>query len=423
MVKKYLVIIIFLIAGFKSKAQDLSEKLTAAAMKTWPDTAKNAYQNGFLMQAMADVWQSTAQADHYNYIKKSVNSLLEQNDFATLKLMPQTVNAIRLLYNVSGEEKYYKALLKLNQSDFTFDPDLSSPKQKITQPAFNQLLNRLTQKSADGTISFKTTDANEAGKLISAANNLKLAAIPKSGNGKTVMLDSYFNNEYLKNAAGQTVSFHYKWDELDNNGFYFFKNVFQYRGAKTATLNAAPTAQNLKGSDIYIIVDPDTQKETEKPNYVNQQDATAVADWVKAGGVLLVLANDAGNCDLEHLNILTEKFGMHFNEDSRNKVTGNQFEMGALQIPPTDPVFKTAKKVYIKEISTFKLSPPAVASFTEGKEVIVATAKYGKGSVFAVGDPWFYNEYTDGRKLPASFDNFKACQDLVSWLLKQVPAK
>jgi unsaturated rhamnogalacturonyl hydrolase len=43
-----------------------------------------------------------------------------------------------------------------------------------------------------------------------------------------------------------------------------------------------------------------------------------------------------------------------------------------------------------------------------------------KAAVFAVGDPWFYNEYTDGRKLPPEYDNFKAANDLVSWLVKQI---
>jgi unsaturated rhamnogalacturonyl hydrolase len=39
--------------------------------------------------------------------------------------------------------------------------------------------------------------------------------------------------------------------------------------------------------------------------------------------------------------------------------------------------------------------------------------------VFAIGDPWLYNEYADGRKLPADFDNYKAAEDLVKWLLGQ----
>jgi len=55
--------------------------------------------------------------------------------------------------------------------------------------------------------------------------------------------------------------------------------------------------------------------------------------------------------------------------------------------------------------------------------VIIAVAKYGKGTVFAVGDPWFYNEYTDGRKLPYDFQNFEAANDFVKWLAQQIPAK
>jgi unsaturated rhamnogalacturonyl hydrolase len=49
----------------------------------------------------------------------------------------------------------------------------------------------------------------------------------------------------------------------------------------------------------------------------------------------------------------------------------------------------------------------------------MATAKYGKGTVFAIGDPWLYNEYVDGRKLPAEFQNFDAAHELVDWLIKQ----
>jgi unsaturated rhamnogalacturonyl hydrolase len=51
----------------------------------------------------------------------------------------------------------------------------------------------------------------------------------------------------------------------------------------------------------------------------------------------------------------------------------------------------------------------------------MATAKYGKGTVFAVADPWVYNEYTDGRNLPPEYDNLAGATELVSWLVKQVP--
>ena len=51
----------------------------------------------------------------------------------------------------------------------------------------------------------------------------------------------------------------------------------------------------------------------------------------------------------------------------------------------------------------------------------MAVAKYGKGTVFAVVDPWLYNEYTDGRKLPAEYDNYAAGKELVRWVLAQIP--
>jgi unsaturated rhamnogalacturonyl hydrolase len=49
--------------------------------------------------------------------------------------------------------------------------------------------------------------------------------------------------------------------------------------------------------------------------------------------------------------------------------------------------------------------------------------KLGKGTVFATADPWLYNEYTDGRKLPMEYQNLQAANDLVKWLIKQIPVK
>jgi unsaturated rhamnogalacturonyl hydrolase len=171
---------------------------------------------------------------------------------------------------------------------------------------------------------------------------------------------------------------------------------------------------------VYIIVDPDTDKESPKPNYITPKDAQVIYDWVKAGGVLLLMTNDSGNAEFTHFNQLPEKFGMHFNENSINHVTGNQFEMGALYMQSADAIFKTSKKVYIKELATLSLKDPAKAAYKNSAgDVIMATAKVGKGTVFAVGDPWFYNEYLDGRKLPMEFENYKAASDLVKWLLKQ----
>ncbi|MES2006443.1 MAG: DUF4350 domain-containing protein [Bacteroidota bacterium] len=239
---------------------------------------------------------------------------------------------------------------------------------------------------------------------------------------QTVTLDYYFNNEYKKNAAGEMVRFHYTWEDKASSGFSVWGEVFKKNGCTIKSLETAPTADRLKGTDVYIIVDPDTKKETANPHFIEEADIKAITDWVSKGGVLVMMANDSANVELPHFNQLAAKFGIHFNDDIRNRVTGNQFDMGAFMVPANDPILKTAKKIYMKELCTLGLSGIAKPLFTDKGDVIFATAKYGKGTVFAVGDPWIYNEYCNGR-LTADFDNDKAADDLTKWLMQQVPVK
>ncbi|HEV8133314.1 MAG TPA: glycoside hydrolase family 88 protein [Pyrinomonadaceae bacterium] len=262
-------------------------------------------------------------------------------------------------------------------------------------------------------------DPKGIGAFLMASNEMNIAAKQSTGKGKTVVLDSYFNNETKKDATGEIVSWHYKWDELPNSGFSLWGNVFRAFGVKTDTLYSAPSAANLNGADIYIIVDPDTETETPKPNYVSSNDVRVISNWVKAGGVLVLMGNDVGNAEFDHFNELARAFGIEFNKDSRNKVPGNDYSMGRLVVQPPHPIFKTARNLYLKEISTLQVKSPARAVFIDKGDNIMAVAKFGKGTVFAVGDPWLYNEYTDGRKLPAEYDNFKAANDLALWLIQQ----
>ena len=268
-----------------------------------------------------------------------------------------------------------------------------------------------------------TNDAKGVGAFIQAAVEMERLANVSKGKEKTVMLDSYFNDERKKDVTGAAYPYHYKWEERDNNGFSLLGHIFSNYGLNLATLYQAPTAANLKPASIYLIVDPDVPKENPNAKYMEPAHATAISNWVKAGGVLLVLHNDTGNAEFKNFNMLMSKFGLTFKENSINHVEGSKFEQGAVMIPAGNPVFKTAKKIYIKEISTFALSGPGKSVLNQNGEVAVAMAKYGKGTVLAVGDPWFYNEYTDGRKLPASFENFKAANDVVAWLVQQIPAK
>ncbi|RZL32741.1 MAG: glycoside hydrolase family 88 protein, partial [Pedobacter sp.] len=86
-----------------------------------------------------------------------------------------------------------------------------------------------------------TNDAKGIGSFILAANEMELAALPKPAKGKTVTLDSYFNNEVKKDQSGNDLSWHYKWDERGNNGFTFLGEVFERKGFTNKTLYQAPT--------------------------------------------------------------------------------------------------------------------------------------------------------------------------------------
>ena len=239
------------------------------------------------------------------------------------------------------------------------------------------------------------------------------------GINKTVVLDEYYNSEWKKNAKGVPERFHYVWDDTANSGFSILGSKIVKLGASIDSLCEAPTAENLKRASVYVIVDPDTPLETEHPNYVEPPAIEAIVQWVNAGGILVLMENDKGNAEFEHFNTLSEKFGIHFNEDSRNKVTGTAYDMGKFDTFPDHPLFKGVKCIYMKEISTLKIQQPATAIFSDNGDVIIAYAKVGKGGVFAVGDPWLYNEYIEHRKLPAKFENDIAAENLFRWLLEQ----
>lgn len=265
-------------------------------------------------------------------------------------------------------------------------------------------------------------DPKGIGAFLLAADEMAM----KPSTGKTVLLDQYFNNEHHKDITGANVRFHYIWDELDNNGYAIWGGIFNRLGAHTDTLPTAPTATSLAKASVYIIVDPDNEKESPAPNYPSDADINGIENWVKAGGVLVLMSNDSANCEFTHFNRLAARFGIQFNFDCYHKVTGSQFEMGAFTMKPMtvqDGIFKTTDKIYIKELSTLTLSGPAKPVFTDAGHNIMAVARVGKGTVFAVGDPWFYNEYTDGRKLPADFENYNAARDLAQWLLAQSKTK
>ena len=234
-----------------------------------------------------------------------------------------------------------------------------------------------------------------------------------------VGLDNWYNHE---TSAKTGKPFHYLWTDTAWSGYSRWGKIFTDKGAKISTL-ACPNAESLAKIVVYIIVDPDTTAENPSPNYIVPEEAMAIETWVKNGGVLMILANDGPNCEFTHLNQLSSRFGIIFNHVTLHPVFNNKWDMGASTNLPAHPIFKGVKKIYLKEISSLKLSYPAKAILTENNQVLMAESKFGKGLVVTVGDPWIYNEYIDHDRLPQDFENRKAAENLSDYLLKNARTK
>ena len=212
-------------------------------------------------------------------------------------------------------------------------------------------------------------------------------------------------------------------DDKANSGFSKLGDIFDAKGALLKTIDQVPAKAVLGYLDVYMIVDPDTTAENPNPNYITEDDVNSIKDWVNKGGVLVLMANDGPNCEFTHFNKLAETFGFHFVPVTMNPVTGHDWEMGAETNFPDHPLFKGVKKIYMKEVAPIRLSKaakPLLVDGKDGKSIYIAETSYGKGKVLAIGDPWLYNEYIDNNRLPESFENTKAANKLVDYLLSEV---
>ncbi|MBK8951018.1 MAG: glycoside hydrolase family 88 protein [Chitinophagaceae bacterium] len=266
-------------------------------------------------------------------------------------------------------------------------------------------------------------DPKGVGAFLLASNEMEMLSTLSTGKGKTVLLDRFFNSEKRKDVTGADVYWHYVWNERSHPGFYTLGHIFEKNGAKLKSLDVVPTAANLKGASVYIIVDPDHKKDNPNPNYVSAKDIVAIKNWVNAGGTLLLMANDSNNCELKNFNMLAGEFGIRFTDKSINMVKNDTYEQGVVFPGKENVIFPSPAKMFLKEISTLEVKMPVQPYVFKNEDIVIAVRKLGKGKVLAVGDPWLYNEYVDGRKLPAEYENFKAAEDLVKWLLSsRVPA-
>ena len=266
-----------------------------------------------------------------------------------------------------------------------------------------------------------TNDPKGIGSFLLASTEMELIPTANLGRGDSVLLDAWFNSQKRRNAAGVDEYFHYKWNDFSSDGFSLFGHIFRSYGVKTETLYIAPTSDSLKHAQFYIIVSPDTPVKNPDPHYLQQRDADRVAMWVKKGGVLILMENDPANADIKHLDLLSNVFGIHFNQVLSHHAIGHDLEAGRISVSGAGPVFHSPHMLFMKDTCTISVNAPAISLLSDKGDVLMATAKYGKGTVLAVVDPWLYNEYTDGRKLPQTYDNFAAGEELVDWLLRQIP--
>jgi unsaturated rhamnogalacturonyl hydrolase len=261
-------------------------------------------------------------------------------------------------------------------------------------------------------------DPKGVGAFLLAGSEMDLATTEAAGRGEVVLLDAWFNSQTRKNAFGQTESFHYKWSDDSNNGYSLFGRAFQRYGATLETLPEAPTRADLAKAQIYIIASPDIPLKNPDPHYMDQASGDAIEAWVKAGGVLLLFSNDRDNTEFTHFDTLADRFGIHFNPVLSHHVVDPDHSTGEVVIPPGTGIFGAGFTGYMKDTSTITVSGPAKALVTDHGDIMIAESHLGKGVVLGVVDPWFYNEYADGRKMQ-QYHGFQAAQDVAAWALHE----
>lgn len=239
----------------------------------------------------------------------------------------------------------------------------------------------------------------------------------------TVGLDQFYNNERKRIGDTASVRYHYTWNDTADSGFSELAALFDRSGGDLDTLSTAPTREALAALDVYIIVDPDTPKESPSPNTMQDAEAAAIEEWVRGGGTLLLFSNDRGNAEFERFNSLAERFGLRFNGDSYQDVKNNRYDDGRVTALPAHPLFEGVEHLFLKQVTTIDCRGAAAPVLTLPFGTVIAESRAGRGRVLAVGDPWLYNEYLDNRRLPAGYENRRAAEQLVRWVRSDLPLR
>ena len=237
--------------------------------------------------------------------------------------------------------------------------------------------------------------------LTIAGAMLGLTAV-RLGAQTVVALDGYHNNE-------RAMPEHYQWEGTTEGSFSKLANGFREHDVQLRTLRAPIDAASLSGVNLLIIVDPDTPEETPDPKYIEDAEIEALVKWVNDGGRLVLLGNDKGHAEFMHFNRLASRFGIQFLEETYPKVSGKAI----LVATGKHSIFEGGLQAYLVEVAPLKLAAPAEPMLTHEGTDVMALAHVGRGMVFALGDPWLYDEYI------ARNDNVAIATKLFTMLLEE----
>src|SRR5579872_123177 len=226
--------------------------------------------------------------------------------------------------------------------------------------------------------------------MLVCAISAGLCLISSGAPHKVVALDGYHNDETKQ-------PLHYRWEGTDMGGFSEFGKILTSLGAELKTVHQPITPQVLAGINCFIIADPDTPAESDHPKYLESSEIDALAKWVSHGGRLVLLGNDKGNAEFEHFNQLAARFGIQFVETTFHE-SGSPTGKSKLTVTGSGPIFEGAPVFYAVDVAPLKITGKhADILLADQGTPIMALVHFGRGEVFALGDPWVYNEYI-GRK-------------------------
>lgn len=227
-------------------------------------------------------------------------------------------------------------------------------------------------------------------RIVGVLSSMILLAITTgvlAAESPVVGLDRYYHHETRNGKP-----YHYAWEDTSPAGYSQLATLIQGLGARAISVTKPASRETLSGLSVYMIVAPDTQKTVQDPNYLKDDAIEAIVTWVKAGGVLVLLNNDKDHAEFTHMNKLAGRFGVTFNEDVRFGVNADPKNL-QMHSFPEHPFFQGVKKLHMRSICTLSVRPPAEAIYRFQGDGIMALSKFGQGTVFALGDPWGYNEY------------------------------